>query len=446
MAGTVTPMRRVALVLLLVVAALLAASSAASGSGSGSWSKPATLVAVGTATYQPAVATAPNGTTVAVWDVVNDANGTFSLVAGIRSTSGKIEKHPLGKMTGIFPPSSLAVGGDGTFAAAWAAPGKTKSKKIFAAVAVGRPGKRGFGKTTFLSPGNLSTAPQTQGDTPQVAVDDVGTVYVVWEGMYGEKTRVVESQLGAHASGFTKPRFLSAASDSSHAARIAAHGNGNVAVSWTDAAGAVWGNIIRAGHIGRAKKISRATYPASPPSVAAGSGKAVVVWQQTGGASNQIASKITRGASFPSAAQNLSGKTLSRYQAVALAANGSGVAAWESSPHGGSGWQIRASTMSASADAWSGAKSLSRVGSAVFGWAPSVAAANGRAFVAWNEKVGGKYAAGVQVIVGGRLLSAHTFPTLGQPAVSANPSGGGRVLGALVWPALAGLEISVFGP
>ena len=66
------------------------------------------------------------------------------------------------------------------------------------------------------------------------------------------------------------------------------------------------------------------------------------------GASNQIASKITRGASFPSEAQNLCGKTLSRYQAVALAANGSGVAAWESSLHGGSGWQIRASTMSAS--------------------------------------------------------------------------------------------------
>ncbi|HLX33201.1 MAG TPA: hypothetical protein VKR79_10610 [Gaiellaceae bacterium] len=442
-------MARVALFLLVAAASLAAFAAAASGSeaGAGGWSKPEILVKVGTATYHPAVVTGPTGTTVAVWDNVNPANETFALEAGIITVTGGIKKRPLGLMTGTFPTSSLAVGGDGTFAVAWAAPGpskKTKSK-TFGAVRVWRPGKSGFGATTLLSTGIVSNE-QTLGDTPQVAVDDAGTVYVVWEGVYKKHTRIVEQQLGTSSNGFSAPRFLSPASDDAHAARIAAHGSGNAAVSWTSSSGAVWGSIIRAGHISAPTKLSPVTYAASPPSVAASSGKASAVWEQSAATGHVIESAVTTGSSFSSHHQVLTPtKETARFQAAALAANGFGLAAWEVSTSGG-GWNVQARAMSAKGSAWGGAVSLTPAGSAVFGSAPSVAATTGRGFVAWMQRTANHELAGVKALVGSHWSPARTFPALGPPVVSAaaNPTSHDRVLGALVWPSVAGLQIAVY--
>ncbi len=435
-------------------AVVLVSSSA--GASSGGWSTPQILVPVGTATYNPVVATGPTGTTVAVWDEVSKT-AKFSLYAAIRPPVGKTKKIKLGSMTGAFPQASLAVGGDGTFAAAWGYPGKGAQNRV--AVRVWPHGKAGFGPTMFVSPGNASTQ-EGEGDSPQVAVDAAGTVYVVWEGLFkykgAEHYRVVESQLGKGSSRWSSPQLLSSAGETvdnklvtidSHGARVAASGDGSAAVSWTQSTGEVEVAIHRAGdHLfGPARLISAATYAVSPPTVGVGDrGKTMVVWTQSATSGRRIESKVTMGSSFSSKAQLLSGTGIAQFQALALASDGSGVTAWERLTGGGG--QVQARAMSPSGKSWGGLKQLTRSGVVLFGSGPSVAAAKGRAFVAWTQRVNNKLSVGVTALVGHHWSAAHTFPALGSAVVSAAdaPLPGSRVLGALVWSTTQGLKLATF--
>jgi hypothetical protein len=461
-------MRRVLVASVLVTAFLLAPAAASARRASG-WVKPQVIVPVGTATYSPAVATAPNGTTVVVWDEANPRSGKFRLLAGTRLLSGKIKINKLGPMSGAFPQASIAVGGDGTFAVAWASPAKGGKSRV--AVRVWPSGKHGFGGTTILSPGNASTE-QGEGDVPHVAIDDNGTVYVVWEGLYGKKKnkhyQVVERQLGKDAKKWSStrrlssthakksathrwssPRRLSAVGVDSHGARVAADGNGNVAVSWIESNGAIKARVAPAGAkgFGKAQVISAASYGVNPPSIGESeNGKVALVWAQTVSSGRRIESKVTGGGTFPKRGQFLSGKGTVQYQTLALASNGSGVTAWEKTA--GSGGQILARVITAAGRSWTkNVEKLTRPGVALFGTGPSAAAADGHAFVAWSQRLNNKLTVGVKVLDGRHWLKTRTFAAIPSPFVvsaTSDPAGGARILGSMVWSSTSGLQIAVF--
>ncbi len=456
--------RRVA-VASVVLGALLAAPAAESASRSTGWSKPQILVPVGTATYSPAVATAPDGTTVIVWDEANSLNGKFRLLAAVRQPSGKTKTYKLGPMSGFVPQASIAVGGDGTFAIAWGYPGKHSTSRV--AVKVWPSGKHGFGPTMFLSAGNASTE-QAQGDMPQAAVDDSGTVYVVWEGLYGKGSnkhyRVVERELGKNAKKFGSTRTLSAAhaaqqhwsqarrlsavAADAHGARVAADGKGMAAVSWTESGGEVKARVLRAGAkgFGKTQQISPATYAVSPPTIGeSDSGKVALVWEQSVSSGRRIESKVATGSKFPTRGQFLSGKGTAQFQALALASDGSGVTAWEKTA--GSGGQVLARAITAGGKQWTNrVEKLTRPGVALFGSGPSVAATKGYAIVAWSQRVQNKLSVGVKVMVGHHWLQPRTFAALSSPVVSAanDPVSGSRVLGTVVWTSTKGLQLAIF--
>jgi hypothetical protein len=455
LAGSV---RRVAVASVVGVACLLM-PAAASAAGP-HWQKPQILVPIGTATYNPAVATGPDGTTVVVWDEANPKNATFELLSAVRSVSGKVKIGKLGPMSGAFPQASLAVGGDGTFAVAWGFRGKHNRNQ--AAVRIWRPGKAGFAGTNLLSPGNLSTQ-LSGGDTPQVAVDDAGTVYVVWEGQFGKGSKkhyeIVERQLAKSATKWSSPRRFAAIHCAphrkpkcqqvdAHAARVAADGKGNLAISWIKSSGEVVATVGRsdAKTFGKAQQIiSPATYGVTPPAIGeSDSGKAAVIWEQSVSTGRRIESNVTTGARFPNKGQYLSGKGSSQFQVVALASNGGGVAAWEKLA--GSGGQVQARVTKGSSKRWGNIKQLTRPGVALFGTGPSVASANGVAFVAWTQRVKNALAVGVSVMVGNRWQKTRTFPALGSAVVSAanDPVKGTKVLGALVWSTTDGLKLTTF--
>ena len=138
------------------------------------------------------------------------------------------------------------------------------------------------------------------------------------------------------------------------------------------------------------------------------------------------------------------GKGIAQFQALALASDGGGVTAWERLTGGGG--QVQARAMSASGKSWGGLKQLTRSGVVLFGSGPSVAAADGRGFVAWTLRVNNKLSVGVTVLVGHHWSPAHTFPALGSAVVSAAdaPSSSRSVLGALVWSTTEGLKLSAY--
>lgn len=442
-------MRRVAVASVLGTAFLLAPAAATARSASG-WGRPQLLVPVGKATYSPAAATAPNGTTVIVWDQENSHSGKFRLLAGTRLLSGKVKITKLGPMTGAFPQAAIAVGGEGTFAVVWGAPAKGTTTRI--AVRIWSSGKRSFGPTMYLSPGNANTE-YAQDDVPDIAVDDSGTVFVVWEGAYGKGShrhyRVVERQLAKHSRKWSSPVLISpVAQVDAHAGKVAANGNGNAAVSWTEETGAVKARILRAGAkgFGPVQQISPSTFGVSAPTITMSDhGKTALVWEQSATAGRRIASKVTSGTTFPKRGQFLSGKGTAEFQSAALASDGSGVTAWEKIA--GVGGQVLARVITASGHSWTQIVNVTQPGVALLGASgPSVAATTGHAFVAWSQKVKNKISIGVKVRVGGRWLATRTYPALTAPVVSAanDPVSGARVLGAVVWTSTKGLQIATF--
>lgn len=437
-------MRR-AIIVSLAAAASLAVPAAATAAGG--WSKPKTLLPAGKLAYQPAIATSADGTTVIVWDAYDSVKNTYSLMAATRTPTGKIAMRKLGPAVSALAKPALAVGGDGTFAVAWEYPG-TSGRGGALAVRIMPRGAKAFGASSKVSPANLSND-YGAGDAPSIAVDDAGTVYVAWEGNFsgsgGTHSQVVESQRARAAGSWASPVRLSAAGTDSHGARIAADGRGNAAVSWAGTSSSVWASVSSGGRFGAAKKIASLTYASSAPSIAiADSGKASILWEQAGkGNTHRILSKVTAPRLFPAKSQFLSGKALSRYQALALSSSGGGVAAWEEEIAGG--WEIDAASLSGSS--WGSAAKLTPTGyAAAFGVAPVVASNNQRSVVAWSEKdLHHASFVGARVRVGKTWQKSVNFPGLSAPVVSLanDPVKSGAVAGAMVWLSTAGLQISI---
>lgn len=437
-------MRRVTIAS-LAVAVSLAVPAAATAAGG--WSKPKTLLPSGNLVYQPALATAPDGTTVAVWVQYDVSKNLYTLRAAIRTPRGKISMLKLGPAVSALAKPALAVGGDGTFAVAWEYPG-TSAGHDSLAVRTMPAGKKAFGPTTKVSGTNLSSD-YGSGDQPSVAVDDAGTVFVAWEGLYsgggGRHTQVVVSERAKRARAWRPAVRLSAAGTDSHGAHIAADGKGNAAVSWNELNTSVWASVTSsAGRFGPAKQIAGVTYGSSPASIAVSdTGKAAILWEQEQGNTHRIAGKVTAPRAFPARTQFLSGKAFSRYQALALASNGVGTGAWEAEVSGG--WEIDGATLTGTS--WGSAGKLNPTGyAATFGVPPVIAANNQRAIVAWSEKDLHRVSfVGVTVRVGKRWKNTANFPGLSGAIVSVpnDPVRSGPVAGAMVWLSTSGLQISI---
>ncbi len=440
-------MRRVIIASLAAAVSLAVPAAATAASG---WSKPAILLPPGKLAYQPAIATAANSTTVVVWDAYDSKKNKYSLMAATRTPAGKIAIRKLGPAVSALAKPALAVGGDGTFAVAWEYPGKNGGSDVLA-VRIMPHGAKAFGATMKVSSANLSTD-YGAGDAPSITVDDAGTVYVAWEGNYsgggGKHSQVVESQRAKSAGSWSAPVRLSAPGTDSHGARIAADGKGNAAISWAETNSSVWASLTAGGRFGPAKEIAGATYGSTPPSIAiADSGKASILWEQSGKDNTHlIAGKVTTPRLFPAKSQFVSGKALSRYQALALSSSGGGVAAWEEEIAGG--WEIDAASLSGSS--WSSGTRVMPTGyAATFGIPPVVAANNQRAVVGWSERDLHRASfVGVRVRVGKSWQKAVNFPGLSAPviAVPNDPVKSGPVAGAMVWLSTKGLQISILKP
>jgi len=435
-------MRRVPFASLAVVASLAAPAAAAAG-----WSKPAVLVPPGKLAYQATLATAADGTTIVVWDQYDSGKNTYSLLAATRTPQGKVSRRTLGPAANAVAKPALAVGGDGTFAVAWEYPGKGTGGDSLA-VRIVRPGESTFEPASTVSPANMSTD-YGAGDGPSVAVDDAGTVYVTWEGVYsgrgGKHDEVVVTDRADGARTWSPVVRLSSPAADSHGARVAAAGKGHAAVSWAETNSSVWTSIASAGRFGPAKLISGATYESSPASIAvAATGKAALLWEQSGAHnSHRIAAKVTTSHAFPARTQFLSGPSVSHFPAVALASHGAGTSAWEAEVAGG--WEIDAAALSGAT--WGRATRLEPKGyAATYGFAPVVAANDERAVVAWAEKDLNRASfIGAKVRVGSRWTDPANFPGLSAPVVSVpqDPVGPGPVAGAMVWLSTNGLQISI---
>lgn len=438
-------MRRVIFASLAAAASLAIPAASATAAGKG-WSKPATLVAAGNLVYQPTVAVAPNGTTVVAWIEYDSAKDTYALMDAVRSPQGKVTKGKLAPAANAFGKPALAVGGDGTFAVAWEYPGATASQSILA-VKTMAPGKKKFGATKKASGSNLSTD-YGAGDLPSVAVNDFGAVFVAYVAKFGPHYQVAETQKAKGSTAWSSAVRLSSGGTDSHGARIAADGKGAVAVSWAEQDTSVWAatKSSAAARFGAAQKLAGVTYESSPPSLSTSdTGKSAVLWEQTSSkGAHLIASKVARGGHFPSKAQYVSAGTFARYQAVAIASKGVGVAAWEDEIAGG--WEIDASSLSARGTSWGKGKRLTSTGyAATFGAAPSVAANNQRAIVAWSEKdLHHASFVGVSVRVGTSWSKATNYSGLNAPVVAVpNDPGKSRVAGAMIWLSTKGLQISI---
>ncbi|MGH3009187.1 MAG: hypothetical protein ACRDLM_07260 [Gaiellaceae bacterium] len=433
----------------LAVAASLAIPAASATAAGGGWSKPSTLAPAGQPAYQPSTAIAANGTAVVVWDQYNATKNKYTLMGAIRTPRGKITKSKLGPAANAFAKPALAVGGDGTFAVAWEYPGASATLSALA-VRILPAGKKGFGATAKVSGRNLSNG-YGYGDSPSIAVDDAGDVFVAYEARVGSHYEAMETQKPKRARRWSRAVRLSAAGVDSHGARLAADGKGAVVVAWDDPAGSVWsaGKPSAAGSFSAPQKIASATYETSPADVAiADSGKAAVLWEQSRPHGTYlIASKVGH-SRFPGKAQYLSAKGISRYQGLALSSNGAGVAAWEEEVAGG--WQIKAATLTAAGSSWSKETRIIPAGyAATFGAAPVVAANNQRAVIAWSEKnLHHASFVGVRVRVGSRWSKVTAFSGLNTPVVAVpnDPKKSGPVAGAMIWLSTSGLQISILKP
>lgn len=434
-------MRRV-IIASLVVAASLAVPAASATVAGGGWSKPATLLPAGNLAYQPTIAVARNGTAVVVWNQYDSAHDTFSVMAAVRTPQGKIAKSKLGPAAGAFSKPALAVGGNGTFALAWAYPGAGASQL---AVKIMAPGKRTFGATTKISGSNLSSD-FGAGDSPSVAVNDTGAVFVAYVGKFGPHYQVVERQ---EAKGrWSSAVRLSDTGVDSHGAQIAADGAGAVVVSWAEPDSSVWAvtKSSAGASFGPTQKIAGATYETTPADVGVSDkGKSAIIWEQGGAnGTHRIASKVAHG-HFPSKLQYVSpSNAIARYQALAIPSNGAGAAAWEQEVAGG--WEIDAASLSASGSAWAGSKRITATGyAATPGSAPVVAANDKLAVVAWSEKdLHHASFVGVSTRIGSRWSTPTDFDGLNAPVIAvANDPSKSPVAAAMVWLSTKGLQISI---
>lgn len=418
----------------------------ATGAFAASWSAPHSLSATPSGpAYNPAVAMGPDGTTVVVWDQLNTSTGKYSVEAGIRKPGGPIAIFPLGTSVPAAV-LSVAVGGNGTIAVAWEHPAPNSLENV--QVRIRRPGERRFEQTVTLSGNSVSTN-HGAGDFPRVAVDDVGAVYVVWEEYHTYSGQVHFRVAERHRrtdGAWTSLVFLSAHNVDSHGARVAADGNGHVAVSWSQ--GAIEARIQpgSASAFGFVQKLSSSPADANTSVGESDHGRTLVVWEQAISSNVRIESKLTPTDTFPNSGQYLS-PAGSASQDAALASNGQGIAAWEYRASSVAPLQVQAATLPATSTHWGGLTTLTPSGyTATSGSTPSVAIDQQRAIIGWSENQGSTYYVAVRVHRAGfPFQPTKTFPGPGGGIQVAVPNDGlstTKVLGALIWTEGVSVELS----
>lgn len=301
---------------------------ARSRSSSGALGSVQTLSDAGQDAFTPQVAVNPTGTGIIAWTRSDGTNDRIQAVT--RSSSGV-----LGSVRTLSDPgqnaenAQAAIDQNGNAIVVWERHDGTNER--IQAVQISSAGVVGSVKT--LSPAG--------GDafTPQVAVDGNGNAQVVWSRFNSVQGVDKIQAVSVSASGVVgSVQGLSTAPGDAEAPQVGIDANGNAVVVWQHFDGSnerVQGRTRSAsGVLGAIKDLSVATSEGFAPQVAVNAtGSGLVVWSRFGSACNcdrvQLVPFSSAGAVGTVQTISSSGEDDEEPQ-VGIAANGNGVAVWES--------------------------------------------------------------------------------------------------------------------
>jgi hypothetical protein len=287
-----------------------------------------TLSAAGQDAFSPQVAVNPTGTGIIAWTRSDGTNDRIQAVT--RSSSGV-----LGPVLTLSDPlqnaevAQVAIDQNGNAIVVWERFDGTNER--IQAVRISSAGA--VGSVMTLSP--------TGGDAfdPQVAVDGNGNALVVWSRFNSVQNVDKIQAVTVSAAGVVGTvQGLSAAPGDAEAPQVGIDANGNAAVVWQHFDGSnerIQGRSRSAsGVLGTIRDLSTATLDAFAPQVAVNAtGSGLVVWSRFGSACNcdrvQLIPLSSAGAVGTVQTISNTGEDDEEPQ-IGIAANGNGVAVWES--------------------------------------------------------------------------------------------------------------------
>jgi hypothetical protein len=263
---------------------------------------------------------------------------------------------------------------------------------------------------------------------PQVAVDPVGRVVVVWTRSDGSHDRI-QARRRTASGGLSAVQTLSGAGQDAFNPQVAMDPDGNAVVVWRRSDGANWRIQARrrsaSGGLSAVQTLSAAGQDADNPLVGVDpNGRAVLVWTRSDGANDRAEVRRRTAAGNLSAVQNLSaaGQDASWPQ-VALDRNGRAVVVWTRSD--GANYRIEVLSRTA-AGALSAVQTLSAAGQPAAN--PQVAYdRQGNAVVVWEFDDGANSRIQASYLLDVQTLSVGAHARIPQVAVDRN----GNAL--LVW-------------
>ncbi|MEK6251705.1 MAG: hypothetical protein AABM43_07145 [Actinomycetota bacterium] len=186
-----------------------------------------------------------------------------------------------------------------------------------------------------LGPVLTLSDPLQNAEVAQVAIDGNGNAIVVWERFDGTNQRIQEVQISS--AGVVGPvQTLSPAGGDAFAPQAAVDGNGNAVVVWSrfnsvqvvDKIQAV--SVSAGGVVGTVQGLSAAPGDAEAPQVGIdANGNAVVVWQRFDGSNERIQGRTRSASGVLGTTRDLSVATLNAFAPqVAVNATGSGLVDW----------------------------------------------------------------------------------------------------------------------
>jgi hypothetical protein len=191
--------------------------------------------------------------------------------------------------------------------------------------------KRPAGSAVFSAP--VAVIPLTSGGSPQVAIDDTGTIFLAWTAVPG--ANVIVSFAVLAPNGTLGPIGSSAAGQNSSAPTIAAAHDGHAVVAWSRSDGThsiIQGATRAPGAAGFTPTgdLSDSAQSANSPDAAVGDGgDAAIAWARSDGTHIIVQVARRQGDGLFSTGLGISPTTVdSRYPAVAVNAAGQVVVSW----------------------------------------------------------------------------------------------------------------------
>ena len=300
--------------------ALVLSAGAAQAAPQGPWALPVEDLSVpGQVASEPAVASAPDGTAIAVWRRSDGANFRVQLAARQPggSFSNPVDLSAPGQ--NAFAPE-VAVAPDGTTTVVWHR--SNGSNNIIQAAT--RPPGGSFGAPVDLS------APGGNASFPRIATAADGTTTVVWQRFDGSDT-VIQAATRPPGGSFGAPVNLSAPGQDAQGQQLASAADGTTTAVWSRSNGS--NNIIQAatrpngGSFGAPVDLSAPGESATGPQITvAPDGTATAVWGRD--SIVQAATRIPGGAFGAPVDIGNSGFMTPAAATVTAAPDGTTTAAW----------------------------------------------------------------------------------------------------------------------